>query len=179
MAGLRFVTHATIADHVSTSAGCRVAAANDRSLLSRAACSTACQICTACAPRSPKVLQQWHAFATLRGPYVGCKSLAQRDAVEHFDGVHACVNLPIASGWMPDSAPRAIERPYSGENIRQIKLRSPFCDFDAFADRSGRWGRVPALLVVVTDAPDRGACSLMLSAQRAALKPDSARLRRC
>ena len=123
MAGLRFVTHATIADHVSTSAGCRVAAANDRSLLSRAACSTACQICTACAPRSPKVLQQWHAFATLRGPYVGCKSLAQRDAVEHFDGVHACVNLPIASGWMPDSAPRAIERPYSGENIRQINPR--------------------------------------------------------
>ena len=123
MAGLRFVTHATIADHVSTSAGCRVAMANDRSLLSRAACSTACQICTACAPRSPKVLQQWHAFATLRGPYVGCKSLAQRDAVEHFDGVHACVNLPIASGWMPDSAPRAVVKAFSGENIREINPR--------------------------------------------------------
>jgi hypothetical protein len=55
-------------------------------------------------------------------------------------------------------------------------VRSPFCDFDAFADRSGRWGRVPAPLAVLTDAPDRGACSPMLSTQRAALTPDFTRL---
>ena len=67
----------------------------DRSLLSQAACSIAHQICTACARRSPKVLQQWHVFATLRGPYVEGNFLAQRDTVWHFDGVHSCINCAI------------------------------------------------------------------------------------
>ena len=67
----------------------------DRSLLSQAACSIAHQICTARARRSPKVLQQWHVFATLRGPYVEGSFLAQRDTVWHFDGVHSCINCAI------------------------------------------------------------------------------------
>ena len=54
----------------------------------------------------------------------------------------------------------------------RVKLRSHFCDFDAFADHGGRDWRKRALLVVPTDEPDQGTCSAMLSAQRAASRLD-------
>jgi hypothetical protein len=54
----------------------------------------------------------------------------------------------------------------------KVKLRSHFCDFDAFADHGGRDWRKRALLVVPTDEPDQGTCSAMLSAQRAAFRLD-------
>ena len=101
--------------------------------------------------------------------------LAQRDTVWHFDGVHSCINCAIGCATV---APRAVVKAFSGENIREIKQRSPFCDFGAFADHSGRRGPELAPLAVLTDAPDRGACSPMLSAQRAVLAPDFIRQRR-